>query len=199
MRKIGLAGLIIVSLLFGCKKESKEASGNKSAENSAQIKNISGNSDNQAVLEKMQADIPQREFPLIDANLTGLDGKNIKLSDYKGKVILLNLWATWCPPCRAEMPSMEQLYKAYKDKDFVIVAVSVGEEKKTVTDFLAETPYSFPIYLDLQNEISANYSTGSIPTTYLIDKKGILAARFIGGRNWYSEDAKELVEVYLAQ
>lgn len=190
---------------LGCKKDAPEnsAANEKTSENITSAgTNKTGKSDIHTYLGRLRADIPGTGInapKMIDVTFTALDGTAKKLSDYKGQVILLNLWATWCPPCRAEMPAMEQLYAAYKEKGFVIAAVSVGEDAKTVKDFLKKTPYSFPVFTDPEGQVSGTYGTGSIPTTYLIDKEGTFLGRFVGAREWYSEDAQNLIEALLAR
>lgn len=120
-----------------------------------------------------------------DFTLSGPDGKPVKLSSLRGKVVLLNFWATWCPPCREEMPSMEKLYQSFRGRpDFVMLAVSSGETKAVVDQFLKKTPYSFPILLDPTGEVSAMYSISAIPTTYLIDAKGVVIAGIRGAHDW---------------
>jgi thiol-disulfide isomerase/thioredoxin len=140
--------------------------------------------------------VPKKTTKFFDARILNLHNKQARLSDFSGKVIMLNLWATWCPPCRAEMPSIEKLYNEYKNKDLSIIAVSQGENFDTVKNFVKGS-YNFPIYIDLYNEISKYYSSGSIPTTYLIDKEGYIIAGFIGGREWNSGDVKALIDELL--
>jgi len=149
------------------------------------------------LIEKMGGGMPKKEIKLIDANITDLNGNKVKLSDFKDKVIFLNLWATWCPPCRAEMPSMEKLSEKFKDKNFVILAVSQGEDLNTVTNFLKKNKYSFKIFTDEKNEVAGSYGTGSIPTSYLIDKNGNMIAQFVGGRDWFSKEAVDLINALL--
>lgn len=129
-----------------------------------------------------------------DFTLSGPDGKPVTLSSLRGKVVLLNFWATWCPPCREEMPSMETLYQAFKGRsDFVMLAVSSQETKATVDQFLKKTPYNFPILLDTRGEVSSMYSVSAIPTTYLIDARGIVIAGKVGGHDWSTQAvAREL-------
>lgn len=153
--------------------------------------------DIKALLEKLGAGIPKNEVKYFDATFFDLNGKEVKLSDYKGKVIFLNLWATWCPPCRKEMPEMEKLNEKFKNKNFVMLAVSVGEDNKTVKNFLSKNRYTFPIFTDNKRDIETKYSTGSIPTTYIIDKNGNILAQFIGARDWYSKEAISLIEKLL--
>ena len=122
-----------------------------------------------------------------DLVLTDMAGKKVTLADLKGKVILLNFWATWCPPCREEMPTLETLYQTYKDhKNFVFLSVDSSEPKATVADFLAKNPYHFPVLLDLNGAVSAEYGISAIPTTYLIDPQGKVVAGVRGAFNWSS-------------
>ncbi|MBN2545374.1 MAG: TlpA family protein disulfide reductase [Spirochaetes bacterium] len=149
------------------------------------------------LIEKMGGGMPKKEIKFIDANITDMNGNKTKISDFKDKVIFLNLWATWCPPCRAEMPSMEKLHNKFKDKEFVILAVSQGENMKTVENFLKKNKYSFKIFTDDKNEVASSYGTGSIPTSYLIDKNGNMIAQFVGGRDWFSKEAVDLINALL--
>lgn len=119
-----------------------------------------------------------------DFTLEDLDGVARKLSDYRGKVVLLNFWATWCPPCRREMPSMERAWLQVKDEDIVIVAVDVGEDVDTVYTFLADYPVSFPLLLDEQAEVVRKYPVRGLPTSYVIDPDGRLIYQAVGGREW---------------
>lgn len=116
-----------------------------------------------------------------DFELEDLNGNKISLSSLKGKKIFLNFWATWCPPCKAEMPDIEKLYQETKDTDLVILAVNVGEDKKTVQDFIADNKYNFPVLLDVKGEVSQLYQVTGIPTSYFIDTEGYLDDGVSGG------------------
>jgi thiol-disulfide isomerase/thioredoxin len=129
----------------------------------------------------------------IDFELKDLSGKKVSLSSLKGKVVFLNFWATWCPPCRAEMPSMERLYKRFKDKGLVILAVNLREEAKTVRKFVAANKLSFPVLLDTDGRIGAIYGAHNIPTSYLVSRDGNVLAGAIGGREW---DSKEYISFF---
>lgn len=112
-------------------------------------------------------------------------GKIVNLSAYKDKVVLLNFWASWCVPCRKEMPSMEELSQIFKHRDLEILAVNLdkfGGEK--VSSFVSNYGLTFPILLDKGFETALIYRVRHIPTTYIIDKKGIIKERIVGGRNW---------------
>ncbi len=126
--------------------------------------------------------------------LKDLDGKKVSLSDYRGKLIFLNFWATWCPPCRREMPSMERLYQRFKDEDFVILAVDLREGKRVVEKFARKYKLNFPILLDSTGKTGDAYGIRAIPTTYFIDRQGKLIGKAVGARDWASKNAFELIE-----
>ncbi len=123
-----------------------------------------------------------------------LSGNNVSLSSFKGKPVLLNFWATWCPYCREERPSLNALYKEYKDKDLVIIAVSVDKSEETVRRFLKRTTLDFMVLHDKDNKASGLYGVYSLPTTFLIDRNGIIKNKFLGLRNWTEENSKKLIE-----
>jgi thiol-disulfide isomerase/thioredoxin len=116
-----------------------------------------------------------------DFTASALSGPAVKLSSLRGKIVILNFWATWCPPCRAEMPALEALWKASKDKAFTIMGVSVGEKTQTVKDFIAQEGYSYPIFVDSGNVLGSRFGARSIPTTYILDKNGKAIAGKVGG------------------
>ena len=120
-----------------------------------------------------------------DFTLPDLNGINHTLSNYKGKVVFLNIWATWCQPCKDEMPSMEKLHQRFKDKDFVMLAVSIDKDgKKAVEPFMKEYKLTFPALLDSAGTTSKLYETTGVPETFIIDKKGIVIHKVIGPRDW---------------
>lgn len=125
---------------------------------------------------------------IVDFELQDLAGVSRKLSDFEGKVVFLNFWATWCGPCRIEMPSMERLYRRLKARGFEIVAVNLQEDRKTVQGFVQEMGLSFPVLLDESGRVGAAYGARSIPTTYIVDRRGIVVAGTIGTREWDSEE-----------
>jgi peroxiredoxin len=122
----------------------------------------------------------------IDFTLTDLSGTKVSLSNYRGKLVFLNFWATWCPPCRAEMPSMERLYQKLKAKGLVILAVDLQEDAKTVQKFVGELKLTFPVVLDSDGRVGATYGARSIPTTYIIGREGSALGGTIGGHEWDS-------------
>ena len=122
-----------------------------------------------------------------DFTLSDMSGQQVSLSQFKGKVVLLNFWATWCPPCREEMPSMERLYNDFREKGLVILAVNVEENgHQVVSKFLQGNPYTFPILLDDKNVATQQYGVFRFPESFLIDRNGNVVEKIIGGRNWLS-------------
>jgi len=119
-----------------------------------------------------------------DFSLALLGGGNASLSSYKGKVVILNFWATWCPPCRAEMPSMETLYQQFNAQGLEILAVDIGEDALMVRQFVKSNGYNFPILLDSDSKISSIYGIEAIPTTYIIDREGKIIGSVIGSIKW---------------
>ena len=131
----------------------------------------------------------KKGLPAPDFTLPGLDGKMVRLADYKGKVVLLNIWATWCPPCVEEMPSMEKLYRELKGEGFEILAVSIDETgAKDVRPFMKKHKLSFPALTDSKEAIKSLYQTTGVPESFIIDKDGILVEKVIGPRNWAVPD-----------
>jgi peroxiredoxin len=118
-------------------------------------------------------------------SLEDLSGKKANLKQYRGKVVFLNFWATWCGPCKEEMPSMEALYQKFKERGFVFLTISVDyEEKKKVKEFIDKHRYTFPVLIDPKCLALDLYEVKGIPTTILIDKKGRMVGRAIGPKDW---------------
>ncbi len=132
-----------------------------------------------------------------DFEVTSLDNRTITLSSLKGKIVFLNFWATWCPPCQAEMPSIQRLYEQFKDTDFTILAVSVGEDAKTVEDFLNRTPYSFHIALNEDARLGSMYAGRGIPSTYILNREGKIIAAKIGAQDWDTEEIAGVIKKLL--
>lgn len=121
------------------------------------------------------------EEPILapDFTLKDLDGNTIRLSDYKGKYVFLNFWASWCGPCKAEMPDMEKIHQKYGD-ELVIVAVNIGESADVAKGFAEDYGLSFQILLDEKKEVASLYGVSGIPTSYFLDKEGNFASGFVG-------------------
>ncbi len=139
------------------------------------------------------------EEPVVapDFTLKDLKGTQVTLKNFKGRVVFLNFWATWCPPCRREMPSMERLNKQLKDRDFTMLAVDMQESEKQVRAFISEFSLSFPALLDLNGDISSLYGIVGLPTTYIIDREGKIIGKAVGPRDWSSQESKQLFQSLL--
>ncbi|MBU0629423.1 MAG: TlpA family protein disulfide reductase [Candidatus Margulisbacteria bacterium] len=136
---------------------------------------------------------PMKSQPAsLDFSLPDIHGKTVKLSDYRGKVVMLNFWASWCPPCREEMPAMQKLHERLAKEAFAILAVNIepgGSEK--VRDYLKKNGLTFKVLFGGE-EIAYRWSIRSIPTTYLINKKGDIVQTIIGPRDWVDADNLEM-------
>jgi len=120
-----------------------------------------------------------------DFILPDMSGQVVQLSQLKGKVVMLNIWATWCPPCRKEMPTMETLYKKLKNADFVMLAASQDVDgKTTVLPYVQENGFSFPILLDVTGEVGKKYGVTGYPETFIIDRQGRIVHHHIGYNDW---------------
>jgi peroxiredoxin len=117
--------------------------------------------------------------------LPALDGKQVGLADYRGKVVMVHFWATWCPPCVEEIPTLERLYRGLFGKDFALLAVSVDEGGvDAVNSFMQRNRLSLPVLLDPGRSVAGLYGTFKFPETYLIDRNGIVRYKVIGPRDW---------------
>jgi thiol-disulfide isomerase/thioredoxin len=134
---------------------------------------------------------PRRDAPKV--SLKSLDGNKVSLEDYKGKVVFLNFWTTWCGYCKREMPSMEKLYAKFKDKDFVILAVDVRESKEKVKTFWDRYKLTFPAVLDPTGMAAMAFGVRGYPATFFIDRKGRVVGGAPGAREWFSEDAQAII------
>jgi thiol-disulfide isomerase/thioredoxin len=142
----------------------------------------------------MQAPKPAPALKLKD-----LDGKTHDLAQLRGKVVLINFWATWCPPCRREMPSMERLAQAFKGQPLVMLAVDVGEDPDTIEAFTSQldTVPTFPILLDTRSRSMQAWKVAGLPTTFLVDRQGRIVASAIGGREFDHPEIVKTVGVLL--
>ena len=132
-------------------------------------------------------------FTLVD-----LQGTRRSLSEYRGKVILLNFWATWCGPCRVEMPSMETVYREFKEQGFEILAISSDPQGIVVTrPFSQANGLTFPILHDAEYDVSGAYGVRTLPMSFLIDRQGRLRHQVFGARDWNSDEAKEIIQSLL--
>jgi cytochrome c biogenesis protein CcmG, thiol:disulfide interchange protein DsbE len=121
-----------------------------------------------------------------DFELPDLSDKTMRLSDFRGKVVFLNFWATWCKPCREEMPSMEVLYKNFEREGLVVLAVSIDRvtTKKDIPPFVKSLSLTFPVLVDSWGKTDKRYKLMGVPETYIIDQQGVLREKIIGPRDW---------------
>lgn len=132
-----------------------------------------------------------------DFTLKSRSGENMKLSEFRGDVVMINFWASWCAPCRQEMPLLEDMYKKYNELGFVLLGVNVEENSAKANDFLRDVPVSFPILFDDKNEISKLYKVVAMPSTIMVDRDGKM--RYIhrgylpGYEKKYVKQIKELI------
>jgi len=129
-------------------------------------------------------------------SVTGIDGKTYSLNNLKGKVVFLNFWATWCPPCRREMPDMQKLHNAMKGKDFVMIAVSMERTAK-VRRFMKKNGYTFPVAAGSRSAMK-KYGVRGIPATFIINKQGKLVGKAVGSRNWASSASIKMFKALAA-
>ncbi len=147
------------------------------------------------MLRNLRFELPKESMEASNFTLEDIDGESHSLEDYRGKVVFLNFWATWCPPCRAEMPSMERLYQDMEGQNFMMLAVNLQEDRKKVADFVQTEGYSFPVLLDQTGMVGGReYGVQAIPTTYLIDADGTILGRVSGTREWDTPQMASLLQ-----
>lgn len=128
-----------------------------------------------------------------DFDLLDIDGVGHRLSTYRGKVLIINFWATWCPPCREEMPSMQRAWEVLEQEDILMLAINVGEDEDTIFQFTANYPVEFPLLMDRDSAVVGAWPVRGLPTTFVVDPQGHLAYRAVGGREWDDEVLLEQV------
>ena len=142
---------------------------------------------------------PSRPKQASDFSVSLLGGETLKLKGQRGKPVMINFWATWCAPCREEMPAMERLYRKHRERGFVLLAVSVDTDAALVKPFLEQHKLTFPVTLDAKMDLANAYGVRALPASFLIDRNGYLAALALGPRAWDNKAAHSLVEGMLAQ
>jgi len=159
------------------------------------LKNSSAESRN----ETLSLGVQEYATPVeaVDFTLKDLDNKKISLKNYRGRVVMLNFWATWCTPCRLEMPSMEKLHRQFKDKGFVVLAVAAGEKAEGVTAFVKEYHITFYTLLDTDQGVAEEYKVWALPTTYFINAEGKIIGRVNGSRDWSAKEATQYISSIL--
>jgi thiol-disulfide isomerase/thioredoxin len=130
----------------------------------------------------------------VEIRLKDLNGKPVSLSDFRGKIVFLNFWTTWCYACRIEMPDMEKLHQKFKNTDFAMVTINLQESVSQVKQFFKDFKLTFTALLDSDGGVGAHFMITAIPTTFILDKKGIIIGKVMGPREWDSKAAIALFE-----
>ena len=127
--------------------------------------------------------VAKEGFKAPDFNLGLLDGGTVTLSELKGKVVLVNFWTSWCPPCRKEMPAIESVYRSYKDLGLVVIGLNLTaqDSEQAAASFVREIGVTFPVALDLDNSVGNLYRVTALPTSFFIDRKGVIRSVIVGG------------------
>jgi peroxiredoxin len=177
--------LMIYVFGIGCEKKDKSDPGTGKA---------------QTRINPEERESPQEGFLAPSFSLPRLNGSVVNLIDYKGRVVLVNFWATWCGPCKMEIPSLIRLYQKRKSTDFEIVAISLDRTPASkVADFVKAKQMDFPILLNPEGEVSEKYLVRGIPASFLIDKKGMIRWKVVGGVEWDGEVVLNKIDQLLAE
>jgi thiol-disulfide isomerase/thioredoxin len=134
----------------------------------------------------------------VEVTLKDLNGQQVSLSDFRGKIVFINFWTTWCLACVIEMPSMEKLHQKFKDKDFVMLAINLQESASKIKQFYKEYKLTLTTLLDTTGDAGTGFGIRSIPTTYILDKNGRIIGKALGPREWESKESIALFE-YLTE
>jgi DsbE subfamily thiol:disulfide oxidoreductase len=150
-------------------------------------------------IPRLRIERPGKTHPAPAFTLEDLSGKSTSLRGLKGKVIFLNFWATWCVPCREEMPAMERLHREFKREGLEVVAVNYREDKDDVRKFLQELGLTFTVLLDKDGKVSEDYGVWSLPLSYFVNRRGEFVGKAIGSRDWNGQDARAFFQPLLAE
>ena len=151
----------------------------------------------ETALKQLDLIRPSRPKVAEDFALPTIDGGSFKLTEQRGKVVLVNFWATWCAPCLEEMPAMERLWRRHKDAGFILVAVSVDTDPKKVPPFVSARKFSFPVVVDPKMAVAEKYGVRAVPSSFVVDRTGTMAGVALGPRVWDGAAAHGLVEAML--
>jgi len=144
--------------------------------------------------------LPQVGKPAPDFALNDINGEKVTLSEYKGKVIILNFWATFCGPCKEEMPSLNNLFLFFKKDGLIVLAISTDNSEKPVQSFIKAKAIAFPVLIDKDSQVFSDmYRVLRIPTTFIIDRDGIIREKILGDRPWDAKEMKENIGTLLSK
>jgi thiol-disulfide isomerase/thioredoxin len=156
-----------------------------------------GSASDQDAFKSLSLIRPSRPQAAKDFSVSSPEGRTIKLADYRGKVVFLNFWATWCPPCREEMPAMERLYQKYRGRGLVVLAISVDHDTEVVGPFVRKYKFSFVVGQDPEMALAQRYGVRALPSSFFLDKGGQVAALAIGPRDWDTKPSHAVIESLL--
>ena len=137
---------------------------------------------------------PSRQKIAEDFTLGLAGGGSFRLGEQRGQVVLINFWATWCPPCREEMPALERLYRQHKEQGLVLVAISIDSDPAVVSPYVKASKLTFPIALDPKAEVANKYGVRALPSSFVVDGQGTMTALALGPRAWDNDASHSLVE-----
>ncbi|MEC7640747.1 MAG: TlpA disulfide reductase family protein [Nitrospinota bacterium] len=144
---------------------------------------------NKVELKPYEVEYPAETFIAPSFELQSLSGGKLKITDYRGKVVFINFWATWCGTCKIEMPSMERLYRNFKDQGLEMLTISVDKDQSLIQPFLYKKNITFTVLMDPKSEVAKQkYKTTGVPETFIIDQRGIIRHKAIGPRDWATQE-----------
>ncbi len=147
---------------------------------------------NKVELEPFKVEYPAEAFLAPSFELESLSGGRVNLSDYRGKVVFINFWATWCSTCEVEMPSMEKLYQRFKDHGFEMLTISVDKDQSLIEPFMKKYNLTFPVLLDPESVVAKkNYKTTGVPETFIVNQEGLIVYKKIGPDDWATDEMIE--------
>ena len=149
--------------------------------------------------KKLGVEKPEKAIRAPGFTLEDLSGRRLGPKELRGKVVFLNFWATWCVPCREEMPTMERLQRGFKEHGLEVVAVNIKESKKEVRSFLGKLGVTFTVLLDRDGKVSDDYGAWAIPLSYFINRRGEFIGKVEGDRKWDSPEAKDFFRQFLGE
>jgi len=148
-------------------------------------------------LTDIQVRASEERLPAPEFQLKDINGNTVSLKDFEGKPLLLYFWATWCTSCKKEMPDFNALYREFKDKGFVFLAISIREDPAWVQKVAKERGYTLPVLVDETGEVTKKYGARGTPSIYLIDREGKIVASVLGMRSWASKEGREVFKLML--
>ena len=153
----------------------------------------------ESYIKKLRIEKPEKPIPAPDFTLEDLSGKRVSLKDFRGKAVFLNFWATWCPPCVVEMPSMEKLHKEFRDDGLVILAINFRETPEQAKAFVKKHKLTFTVLLDLEGSVFELYQAWALPVTTIVNKRREIGGRAMGSRDWDSKESQGFFRHVLAE